>query len=125
VRDLVNKALAEQEQIGWHLAMQGYLSRYWSIAISLNPRLKKDNNQGNVWSHNTILQFWEFTHEIWEHHKAVLHDHQIEASGQICDAQINDEIMKLYENIDSYDVSDRWYFELPLALHLCKPLHTQ
>jgi hypothetical protein len=22
-------------------------------------------------------------------------------------------------------VSDRWYFELPLALHLCKPLLTQ
>jgi hypothetical protein len=120
-----SKALAEQEQIGWHLAIWGYLSRYWSIAISSNPRLKKDSNQGNVWSCKTILQLWEFSREIWEHHKAVLHDHQIESSGRIHDAQINDEIMKLYEIIDSYDVSDRWYFELPLALHLRKPLRTR
>jgi hypothetical protein len=38
---------------------------------------------------------------------------------------IKEEITKLYENIDSYNVSDRWYFDLPLALHVCKPLCTQ
>jgi hypothetical protein len=52
-------------------------------------------------------------------------DHHIKSSGQIRDAQINNEIMKLNENIDSYDVSDRWYFELPLALHLREPLRTR
>jgi hypothetical protein len=125
VRELVNKALEEQEQIGWHLATWWYHSWYCSIAISLNPRLKKDIDQNKVWSHKTILQIWEFTHEMWEHHNAILHNHQIESSRQICDAQINNKITKLYENIDSYDVSDRWYFELPLALCLRKPLQNQ
>jgi hypothetical protein len=37
MRELIDKALAEQEQIRWHIAMHGYLNRYWSIAISLNP----------------------------------------------------------------------------------------
>jgi hypothetical protein len=44
VRELVDKALEEKEQIGWHLTMRGYFSQYWSIAISLNPSLKKDND---------------------------------------------------------------------------------
>jgi hypothetical protein len=122
VRELVDKALAEQEQIGWHFAMPRYLSWYWSIAISLNPRLKKGNDQGNVWSCKTILQLWEFSREMWEHCNTILHDHQIKSSRQLCDAQINDKITKLYENRDSYDVSDRWYFDLPLALRLRKPL---
>jgi hypothetical protein len=91
----------------------------------LNPRLKKDNDQGNVWSCKTILQLWEFSHEMWEHCNTILHDHQIESSRQIHDAQINDKITKLCKNIDSYNVSDRWYFDLPLALHLRKPLCTR
>jgi hypothetical protein len=105
--------------------MHGYLNRYWSIAISLNPWLKKDNNQGNVWSCKTLLQIWEFSCEMWEHHNTILHNHQIKSSRQIRDTQINDEITKLYENIASCDVSDRWHFDLPLALCLCKPLQTQ
>jgi hypothetical protein len=116
VRDLVDNALAEQEQIGWHLTMCRYLSQYWSITISSNPRLKKDNDQGNVWSCKTILQLWKFSCEMWEHRNMILHDHQIKSSRQICDAQINDKITKLYENIDSNHVFDRWYFDLPLAL---------
>jgi hypothetical protein len=54
VRALVNKALAEQEQIGLHLAMQGYLSQYWSIAISSNPRLKKDYESRGMFSTEMI-----------------------------------------------------------------------
>ncbi len=38
---------------------------------------------------------------------------------------INEDITKLCKNIDSYKVSDRWYFDLPLAIRVCKPLCTQ
>ena len=53
-----------------------------------------------------ILQLWEFTREMWEHCNLILHDSQLEASHKIRDAQINDEIMKLYANIDNYNVAN-------------------
>jgi hypothetical protein len=31
---------------------------------------------------------------------------------------INDEIMKLYDKVDSFAAEDRWYFDMPLALQL-------
>ena len=124
-RELLDKALAEQEQIGWHLAMRGYLSRHWALAIAANPRSKEDNDRGETWTRKTILQLWEFSREMWEHRNSILHDSQLEASRKIRDAQINDEITKLYANIDNYDVADRWYFELPLALRLRRPLRSR
>ena len=123
--ELLDKALAEQEQIGWHLAMWGYLSQHWALAIAANPCSKEDNDRGKIWTRKMILQLWEFSREMWEHHNLILHDSQLEASHKIWDAQINDEITKLYANIDNYDVANRWYFELPLALRLCRPLQLQ
>jgi hypothetical protein len=35
-RELIKKVIADQEQIGWHMAMQGYLSKHWRLAVSVN-----------------------------------------------------------------------------------------
>jgi hypothetical protein len=39
----------------------------------------------------------------------------------IQDADVNGAITKLYAIIETYDVADWWYFDMPLALHLKKP----
>ena len=72
-----------------------------------------------------ILQLWEFSREMWEHCNSILHDSQLKASRKIWDAQINEEIMKLYANIDNYDAANQWYFNLPLALRLRRPLQSR
>jgi hypothetical protein len=59
---------------------------------------------------------------MWEHRNAVLHNAELEASRKVRDADINEEIKKLYDNIDSFAAKDRWYFEIPLTLRLKKPL---
>jgi hypothetical protein len=41
------------------------------------------------------------------------------------DAEINDVINKLYEKVDTYSAEDRWYFDVPLAIRLCKPLRSR
>jgi hypothetical protein len=38
-------------------------------------------------------------------------------------AEINDIITKLYEKVATYAAEDCWYFDLPLALRLGKPLY--
>ncbi len=99
--ELVAKALEEQEQIGWHLAMCGYLSRHWGLAVMAHPVTAQSKDQGKNWTRKTILLLWNFADEMWEHRNAILHDHELEASRTIRDADINDAITKLYANIET------------------------
>jgi hypothetical protein len=41
------------------------------------------------------------------------------------EAEINDAITKLYEKVDTYSAEDRWYFDVPLAIRLRKPLRSR
>jgi hypothetical protein len=98
--------IAYQEQIGWHLAMCGYISKYWRLAVSLNPHLKEDNVKGEAWIQKTVMLLWSFAQEMWEHQHDVLHDTQLEYSCHMRDAEINDAITKLYSKVDMYSAED-------------------
>jgi hypothetical protein len=41
------------------------------------------------------------------------------------EAEINDAITKLYDKVNTYYADDWWYFDMPLAIRLRKPLHSR
>jgi hypothetical protein len=43
---------------------------------------------------------------MWDHQNSVLHDTKLEASRAMRDAEINNEIAKLYEKVDTYSAED-------------------
>jgi hypothetical protein len=86
-----------------------------------HPVTAQSKDQGKNWARKTIL-LRNFANAMWEHQNTTLHNHELKAFRKIYDADINAEISKLYANIETYDVEDRWYFDMPLALHLKKPL---
>jgi hypothetical protein len=47
----------------------------------------RKNDKGIVWVQKTILQIKEFSHKMWEHRNAVLHDTQLESSLEWCEMQ--------------------------------------
>jgi hypothetical protein len=110
--------IADQEQIGWHMAMQGYFSKHWRLAVSANWHLEENNDIGEVWVHKTVMLLWDFVHKIREHQNSVLHDTKLKTSHAMCDAEINDALTKLYEKVDTYSAEDWWYFDVLLAIHL-------
>jgi hypothetical protein len=57
-----------------HLAMRGYLSKSWGLAVSANHHLDANNDKGEAWVWKTVLQLWTFTNEMWEHRNSVLHN---------------------------------------------------
>jgi hypothetical protein len=79
--ELIQKVIAEQDQIGWHMAMRSYLSKHWRLAISANHHLEENNKKGEVWVHNTVMLLWDFAHEMWDHCNSVLHNMKLEASS--------------------------------------------
>jgi hypothetical protein len=113
--------LEEQEQIGWDLGMRGYVSQSWGLAIAAHLWLAPKNGKGKVWTWRAILELWDFAYEMWEHCNAVLHNAELKAFRKIWDDDINDEINKLYDNVESFAAEDRWYFEMPLVLWLKNP----
>jgi hypothetical protein len=53
---------------------------------------------------------------MWEHRNAVLHNTQLEScSRKMREAEINDVIIKLYEQVNTYSAEDWWYFDILLA----------
>jgi hypothetical protein len=64
-RELIWKAIANQEQIGWHMAMKGYTSKYWWLAVSANNHLEEDNDKGEAWVRKTVMSLWDFANEMW------------------------------------------------------------
>jgi hypothetical protein len=69
-----------------------------------------------------VLQLWAFAHEMWEHQNSVLHNTPLEFLRRMRDANINNAIVKLYGKVEGYLADDRWYFDVPLAIRLCKLL---
>ncbi len=55
----------------------------------------------------------------------ILHDTQLEFSRRMRDAKINNAIVKLYDKVESFLAEDRWYFDVPLAIWLRKPLRSR
>jgi hypothetical protein len=47
------------------------------------------------------------------------------ASRAMREAEINDAITKLYNKVDTYSANDWWYFDMPLAIWLRKPLRSR
>jgi hypothetical protein len=109
--ELFQKVIADQERIGWHMAMQGYLSKHWRLAVSANCHLEENNEKGKVWVHKTVsyavMGFCS---------RSVLQDTKLKASHAMHEAKINDAITKLYEKVDTYSTEDQWYFDVPLAI---------
>jgi hypothetical protein len=95
------------------------------LAVSANCHLEENDNKGEVWAQKTVLQLWAFAHEMWEHRNSVLHDTLLEFSRRMRDAEINNAIVKLYDKVERYLTDDRWYFDVPLAIRLCKPLRSR
>jgi hypothetical protein len=71
------------------------------------------------------MLLWYFAHEMWEHWNSVLHDTKLEASRVMREAAINDAITKLYEKVNTYSTEDWWFFDVPLAIRLRKPLRSR
>jgi hypothetical protein len=72
---LLRQAITEQEQIGWHHAVIGYLSIIWQTAASSPHNAgNKDQSRGN----SRVLQFmkslYDLTRSFWVSRNAMLHD---------------------------------------------------
>jgi hypothetical protein len=72
------------------------------------------------------MLLWSFAQEMWEHQNDVLQDTQLEDSCQMRDAEILMIPLPSCTKRWTCNVQriDAWYFDVPLAIRLLKPLRS-
>ena len=117
----INRALAEQNLIGWSQAVRGYLSQEWRQMASEGIYDTDKFNEGR--GHQTLrLVFsalFTYTTNMWKARNRVLHDDQSPDLRAIRDQEVA-VITELYKNQDKIGATDRHYCERPLEFILQK-----
>ena len=119
-QDLIQDVLLEQQQIGWHHMLHGFLATSWHTLASIHPTEihRSDNSRGNQSIQQAIQYIHEFTREIWLGRNAALHEHQDTADAKIYTAE-SAEIRHYHDNHPLLlPQHDRHYCMTPLLTKL-------
>ena len=112
LQPILIQALKEQEQIGWHQAMKGFLTTSWASAAAIHPTkprlVQRDRGQHRI--SRTITAIRAFTDGIWKDRNDVLHQHadtELKRIRSLADS----EIRHYHANPDLLPPCDRHYCE--------------
>jgi hypothetical protein len=129
-RELLDKAIKEQQAIGWIQCFRGYLSGYWAKAVAAHPGLEQMSKSKraelcNVWAHKVVTQLWKFAADMWEHRNDNLHNIKSDSCRKMRSTAVDIEITLLYGKIGGMPIQDRWRFNTPLAMQLKMSLQSK
>ena len=110
LQPILMQALKEQEQIGWHQAIKGFLTTSWASAASIHPTrprlVQRERGQHRI--SRTIRALREYTDKIWIDRNKVLHEHADVELKRIRSLQ-DSEIRHYHANPDLLPPRDRHY----------------
>ncbi len=72
----IQRAFDDQQAIGWHNALRGYLAKSWAKLAAINRFNPETMNiqEGRGRIRNIIQDIYELTTAIWKGRNAILHD---------------------------------------------------
>jgi hypothetical protein len=110
LQPILIQALKEQEQIGWHQAVKGFLTTSWASAAAIHPTrpriVQRDRGQHRIT--RTIKALQEYTANIWEDRNTVLHEHDDNELKHIRSLR-DSEIRHFHTNPQLLPARDRHY----------------
>ena len=126
--DLINCAISQQEDIGWHDMLRGFLSVKWHQLASSHFSSDEgseiiNRNDGANRVHRILRCIHTFTNDIWKGRNEILHGNEKENETRRLSA-IDMEIRKLHDDVESVMTNDRFYCETspepPTGRKCCK-----
>jgi hypothetical protein len=117
--DLINRAIAEQTEIGWIAMLRGFLSEQWHLLASCyfapdeeSGIIHRNDDANRV--HRVLKYIHSFTRDIWMGRNEALHGSDTEHEKKRVSA-IDLEITKFHSEADLVLTDDRFYCETSLA----------
>ena len=117
--ETIQRAMRDQEDIGWQFAFRGYLSVQWVQAQQGEHSRSTETGIRQKWLKAVIRAIWDVTSALWEERNNILHS--TSDNVQIRDSSVNSKIRKLYSIKELFASSDFVLFDEPLEERL---LHT-
>jgi len=85
----------QQEQIGWHRALDGWLPKKWWDCQDHYWKMARTHQSSKQWTSELIKKLWNIAWDMWDHWNETLYS--TEATSQlICDSKVNDDIHSIY-----------------------------
>ena len=116
--DLINCAISQQADIGWHDMLRGFLSVKWHQLASSHFSSEDgseiiNRNDGANRVHRILRCIHTFANDIWKGRNEILHGNEKEKETRRLSA-IDMEIRKLHDDVESVMTNDRFYCETSL-----------
>ncbi|KAI2497149.1 hypothetical protein MHU86_17352 [Fragilaria crotonensis] len=112
--DTVEKALHQQQQIGWSAALRGILAASWSdIAARDDGTGVYDEAKGSQTMRKVTMAIHTLSMQLWKARNSHLHNTDKIACRQLRYPEF-DEITRLHEQVHMVNASDRHFCERPL-----------
>ena len=108
----VEKAIREQDEIGWWGFLLGRVSASFSSAQADHFRLSRSRKKASAWTPKLLRQIWELTFSMWEHRNNALHG-TVLTHAKV--AQLKQLRQKVHDEFaigkDTLLVPDQWQLE--------------
>jgi hypothetical protein len=88
-------AHTQQGDIGWNLALEGWLATEWEVTQQSHYALINSRKTGHRWMASFIHRCWQIIWVLWEHRNGVLHQQQNLAT-QLNSKRVDDKVRALY-----------------------------
>jgi len=87
--------LAEQQDVGWSSALDGWLSLQWWYEQDQFWSRICSRKSSKWWTAKLIKKIWDIAWDMWEHQNEALH-HSLENRQNILESVINNKITQFY-----------------------------
>jgi hypothetical protein len=91
-------ALMQQGDIGWNLALEGWLATKWEVTEQSHYDLINSRKTGRCCLMSLIHRCWQIMWDLWEHRNCVLR-HQQNLASQLNSQGTDHKVKALYSNL--------------------------
>ena len=123
IEDMINQAFTNQQEIGWHNLLRGFISSDWRLAQKKHFKQIKSERTSEQWATKSIDALQTYTMNMWQYRNQYLHGHK--EHKQILRKELQVKVRKLYQHGDRKYIPKRVkIFTLPLEKRLNRSLNS-
>ncbi len=114
-------ACEQQMAIGWHLALEGWLSTEWEVLQQEHYSATHSRRSGRHWASNLVKKVWRMAWSLWEHRNCILHEQENNVTSKEIEL-LHRNITRLYGRLDQLQLGeeDQWLSSIPFQALLKK-----
>ena len=116
----VQRAIVDQNHIGWDKFLTGVMSKQWGFAQKLYQEITGDYHKRipRTWAETILPALWDFSHNIWTYRNEIKHGVTLAEQSMQRRARVTALVEDRYRHRPHLDAKYKFLFRKPLAAKL-------